>query len=354
MEKRIQIGNRYVGEGEKTFVVAELSANHLHDFNRAKAIIKAAADAGADAVKLQTYTADTITLNCDTEYFQIHEGSVWDGRTLYDLYEEAYTPWEWQPKLLQYANELGLECFSSPFDFTAVDFMKEMNMPAYKVASFEITDIPLIRRMAKTGKPVIFATGVAHPEDIELALRTCREEGNGKIILLKCTSQYPAPYDSMNLKVIPDMAERYDCLTGLSDHSMGTAVAVGSVALGARMVEKHLTLKRADGGPDAVFSMEPDEFKKMVDEIRIVEQARGTVTYKLTKAQEKSREDCRSLFVAEDIKAGETFTAENIRSVRPGFGLHTKYYEEILGKTAKTDLKTGTPLSWEHIREEIQ
>lgn len=337
-----------MGEGEKTFIVAEISANHLHDFERAKRIIRAAADAGADAVKLQTYTADTITLNCDSDYFQI-KGSIWDGTTFYKLYQEAYTPWEWQPELLSYANELGLECFSSPFDFTAVDFMKEMNMPAYKIASFEINDIPLIRRIAKIGKPMIFATGIAYLEDIERALRVCKEEKNDQVMLLKCTSQYPSPYESMNLKVIPNMAEVFDCLTGLSDHSMGTAVAVASVALGGKMIEKHLTLAREDGGPDAAFSMEPAEFKKMVDDVRIVEKALGRVTYELTAEQEKSREDSRSLFVAKDIKAGEAFTADNIKSVRPNFGMHTKHYEEILGKTAKKDLLMGTPLSWKDI-----
>ena len=348
MKKKIQIGNKMVGEGEKTFIVAEVSANHLHDFNRAKQIIQAAAEAGADAVKLQTYTADTITLNCDSDYFQI-KGTIWDGTTLHKLYEEAYTPWDWQPKLLSYANELGLECFSSPFDFTAVDFMTKMQMPAYKIASFEINDIPLIRKIAKIGKPMIFATGIAYLEDIERALRVCKEEGNDQVILLKCTSEYPSPYESMNLKVIPNMAEVFDCITGLSDHSMGTAVAVASVALGGKMIEKHLTLARADGGPDAAFSMEPAEFKKMVEEVRIVEKALGRVTYELTPEQEKSRVDGRSLFVAKDIKAGEILTPDNIKSVRPNFGMHTKHYEEVLGKTAKRDLPMGTPLSWEQM-----
>ena len=349
MKNKIQIGDRWVGEGEKTFIVAEVSANHLQDFERAKSIIKAAKEAGADAVKLQTYTPDTITLNCDNSYFQITQGTIWDGTTLYKLYEDAYTPWEWQPKLMQYAKELGVECFSSPFDPTAVDFMQEMNMPAYKVASFEINDIPLIRKIAKIGKPIIFATGIAYLEDIERALQVCKEEGNDQIVLLKCTSTYPSPYEDMNIKVIPNMATVFNCITGLSDHSMGTAVAVGSVALGAKMVEKHLTLKRADGGPDAAFSMEPDEFAKMVDEIRIVEKALGKVTYELTEKQKKSREDGRSLFITKDIEKGEMFTSDNVRSVRPAFGMHTMYYDEILGKKAKTDLKMGTPLDWKYI-----
>lgn len=349
MDKRIKIGSRYVGEGEKTYIVAEVSANHLQDFDRAKAIILAAKEAGADAVKLQTYTADTITLDCDNDYFQITQGTIWDGTTLHKLYQEAYTPWEWQPKLMKYANELGMECFSSPFDDTAVDFMQEMNMPAYKVASFEINDIPLIRKIARIGKPIIFATGVAYLEDMERALQVCKEEGNEQVIMLKCTSTYPSPYEDMNLKVIPNMAQVFDCLTGLSDHSMGSAVAVASVALGAKMVEKHLTLSRADGGPDAAFSMEPAEFKQMVDEIRIVEKALGRVTYELTDKQKKSREDSRSLFVVKDIKAGEAFTKENVRSIRPAFGMHTMYYEEILGQKAKMDIAKGTPLDWKYI-----
>lgn len=349
MKKKIKIGNRYVGEGERTFLVAEVSANHLQDYGRAEAIIRAAKEAGADAVKLQTYTPDTITLDCDNDYFQITQGTIWDGTTLHKLYEQAYTPWEWQPKLMELANGLGMECFSSPFDATAVDFMREMDMPAYKVASFEINDIPLIRRIARIGKPVIFATGIAYLEDIERALAVCKEEGNEQAILLKCTSTYPSPYEDMNLKVIPHMAETFDCLAGLSDHSMGTAVAVASVALGAKMVEKHLTLSRPDGGPDAAFSMEPEEFGKMAEEIRIVEKALGRVTYDLTEKQKKSREDGRSLFVVKDIKAGEALTEENVRSIRPAFGMHTMYYDEIIGKKARTDIAKGTPLDWKYI-----
>ena len=349
MKKKIKIGNRYVGEGERTFLVAEVSANHLQDYGRAEAIIRAAKEAGADAVKLQTYTPDTITLDCDNDYFQITQGTIWDGTTLHKLYEEAYTPWEWQPKLMELANGLGMECFSSPFDATAVDFMREMDMPAYKVASFEINDIPLIRRIARIGKPIIFATGIAYLEDIERALAVCKEEGNEQVILLKCTSTYPSTYEDMNLKVIPHMAETFDCLAGLSDHSMGTAVAVAGVALGAKMVEKHLTLSRADGGPDAAFSMEPEEFRKMAEEIRIVEKALGRVTYELTEKQKKSREDGRSLFVVKDIGKGEIFTEENVRSIRPAFGMHTMYYDEVIGKTARADIAKGTPLDWKYI-----
>lgn len=349
MDKKIRIGNRYVGEGEKTYIVAEVSANHLQDYNRAEAIIRAAAEAGADAVKLQTYTADTITIDCDNEYFQITQGTIWDGTTLYKLYEEAYTPWEWQPKLKKLAEELGMACFSSPFDATAVDYMHEMDMPAYKVASFEINDIPLIRKIARIGKPVIIATGVAYLEDIERAIGACREEGNEQVILLKCTSTYPSPYEDMNLSVIPHMAQTFDCIAGLSDHSMGCAAAVAGVALGAKMVEKHLTLARADGGPDAAFSMEPAEFKQMVDEIRIAEKAVGRVTYDLTEKQKRSREDCRSLFAVQDIKAGEVFTEENVRSIRPAFGMHPMYYDKVLGQQAKTDITKGTPMDWKYI-----
>lgn len=350
MEK-IKIGSRSIGEGEKTFIVAEVSANHLQDYNRAEEIIRAAAEAGADAVKLQTYTPDTITLDCDSSLFWIDQGSIWDGTTLHALYEEAYTPWEWHPGLMELAKKLGMECFSSPFDETAVDLMEKLQMPAYKVASFEIQDIPLIRKIARIGKPVIFATGIAYLGEIEEAVRACREEGNNQIILLKCTSTYPSPYEDMNLNVIPNMSTVFNCITGLSDHSMGTVAAVGSVALGARMIEKHLTLRREDGGPDAQFSMEPEEFKKMVEEVRILEKALGKVTYELTEQQKVSRQDGRSLFVVKPIEAGEPFTKENIRSIRPAFGLKPVHLNEIIGKKARAKLDKGTPLDWSHIGE---
>lgn len=347
MKKEIYIGERLISEDRPAFIVAEISANHNMDFDRAAAIIRAAKEAGADAVKLQTYTADTITLDCDAPCFQITQGTLWDGVTLHKLYETAYTPWEWQPKLKQIAEDLGLICFSSPFDPTAVDFLEKMNVPAYKVASFEITDIPLIRKIAGLGKPVIMATGIACLSDIELAVRTCREEGNEKVILLKCTSAYPAPYKEVNLRTIPAMAETFGCIAGLSDHTMGGAVAEAAVALGARVVEKHLTLRRADGGPDSAFSMEPAEFKEMVDNIRKIELALGRVTYELTPKTAREREHSRSLFVAEDMKAGDVFTPRNLRSVRPACGLHTKYYEELLGKRIGRDAKKGTPMSWD-------
>lgn len=347
MKKEIRIGGHIIGEKSPAFIVAEMSANHNMDFGRAVEILYAAKEAGADAIKLQTYTADTITLDSDASCFQITQGTLWDGITLHKLYETAYTPWEWHGRLKETAQKLGLEFFSSPFDFTSVDFLEELNVPAYKVASFEITDIPLIRRIAGLKKPVIMATGVARLEDIELAVRTCKEAGNEDVILLKCTSAYPTPYGDVNLRTMPSMGETFGCITGLSDHTMGGAVAVAAVALGAHMVEKHLTLRRADGGPDSAFSMEPEEFKRMVDDIRIAEQALGRVTYDLTPGQAREREHSRSLFVARDIKAGERFTPENLRSVRPACGLHTRHYEELLGLRAAADVKAGTPMSWE-------
>lgn len=347
MNREIKIGKHVISKNTPCFIVAEMSANHNMDYDRAVAIIRAAKEAGADAVKIQTYTADTITLNCDDDCFQITQGTLWDGITLHKLYESAYTPWEWQGKLRDAALEMGLEFFSSPFDESSVDFLEELGVPAYKVASFEITDIPLIRRIAKKGKPVILATGVARLSDIDLAVRTCREVGNEDVILLKCTSAYPTPYEDVNLRTIPSMGDTFDCLTGLSDHTMGSVVAGAAVALGARMVEKHLTLSRADGGADSAFSMEPAEFKEMVDNIRKIEAALGKITYDLTPGQEREREHSRSLFVARDMKAGEVFTPENLRSVRPANGLHTMYYEEILGKKIARDARMGTPMSWE-------
>lgn len=350
MNKEIKIGNKVISDKSQVFIIAEMSANHLMNFERAVEIIKAAKEAGADAIKLQTYTPDTITVDCDNKYFQITQGTIWDGTTLHKLYQTAFTPWEWQPKLKKIADDLGIICFSSPFDSTAVDFMEEMNMPAYKVASFEITDIPLIRKIAKLGKPIIMSTGIAHLEDIERALNVCKEEGNENVILLKCTSAYPSPYEDINLKIIPNMKETFGCLVGISDHTLGAAVAIGSTALGVKVVEKHLTLSRTDGGADAKFSMEPKEFKEMVDGIRIVEKALGSTTYELTEKQRKSRELARSLFIVKDIKEGEMFTSENLRSIRPGYGLHTMYYEEVLGKVAKHDIIKGIPMSWDLIK----
>ena len=349
MNKSFKIGNRIVGEDAPAFIVAEVSANHNQDYNRAVEIIHAAAEAGADAVKLQTYTADTITIDCDDDCFQIKEGTIWDGTTLYKLYSEAYTPWEWQPRLIEEAKKLGLECFSSPFDLTSVDFLSKLDVPAYKIASYEINDIPMIRKIAALHKPMIFATGIAYPDDIALALDTCKAEGNEDILLLKCVSSYPTPYEDVNLRVIPTLAKTYDCIAGISDHTMGSIVSAGAVALGAKMVEKHLTLRRADGGPDGAFSMEPEEFAAMVRDIRTLEKALGTDEYVLTDTQKLEHNGSRSLFVVKDIKAGEVLTPDNIRSIRPGIGMHTKHYEEVLGRHAKSDLKKGTPLQWKLI-----
>ena len=350
MNKNFMIGNKLVGENAPAFIVAEISANHNQDFQRAVEIIHAAKEAGADAVKLQTYTADTITIDSDEPYFLIKEGTIWDGMTLYKLYQEAYTPWEWQPRLMEEANKLGLECFSSPFDFSSVDFLESLNVPAYKIASYEINDIPLIRKIAKLKKPIIFATGIAYPSDIERALSVCKEEGNENIILLKCVSSYPTPYEQVNLRVIPTLSQTYDCICGISDHTMGTIVSAGSIPLGAKMIEKHLTLSRKDGGPDSSFSMEPDEFSTLVKEVRILEKALGSAEYVLTDTQKLEHGGSRSLFVVKDIQPGETLTPDNIRSIRPGNGLHTMYYEEVLGKVSKGFLKKGTPLSWEMIQ----
>ncbi|MCI8814674.1 MAG: pseudaminic acid synthase [Lachnospiraceae bacterium] len=347
MKKIIEIGNRKIGEEYPVFVIAEVSANHLQNYDRAVEIIKKAKECGADAVKLQTYTPESITIDCNSSYFRITQGTIWDGATLYKLYQEAYTPWEWQPELKKVAEEEGLICFSSPFDLSSVDFLEQMKVPAYKVASFEITDIPMIRKIAGLGKPIIISTGIAFMEDIERAIFTCKEMGNDQVILLKCSSSYPTPYEDINLKTIVNMKETFDCNVGLSDHTLGSAVAVAAVAIGAKVIEKHLTLSRDDGGPDGAFSMEPDEFRKMVDEIRIVEKSLGKVTYDLTPKQRKSREHSRSLFVVSDMKQGELFTENNLKSIRPAFGMHTMYYEEVLGKKAKTDIRRGTPLAWE-------
>lgn len=336
-------------EVNKTFIIAELSGNHKQDYNTAEAIIKSAAESGADAIKLQTYTPDTITLNCDTDYFKTLDGSLWTGRTLYNLYEEAYTPWEWQPKLKAYAESLGLVCFSSPFDLTSVDFLEEMNVPCYKIASFEINDIQLIEYVASKGKPVIMSTGVATIGEIEEAIKACRRKGNDQITLLKCTSAYPTPMEDVNLRTMVNMKETFGVPVGLSDHTLGSSVAIAAVALGATVVEKHFTISRADGSVDGAFSMEPQEFKQMVEDIRNVEKALGRVTYELTPKQVESTAHKRSLFISKDIKKGEVFTAEHIRSVRPSHGLNTRHYDEIIGKRATQDIIMGTPVSWELI-----
>lgn len=344
-----KIGNKEIGDNNPTFIIAELSANHMNDFDVAVKTIEAIAESGADAVKFQTFTPDTITLNCDNEYFHIKQGTVWDGQLLYDLYEDAYMPWDWQPKLKKIAEDLGLIVFSSPFDKTSVDFLEDMDVPAYKIASFEITDIPLIKYVAGKNKPIIISTGIAEKEDIELAIETCLKEGNDKIAILKCTSSYPAPYEEINLKTINDMEKKFNTTVGLSDHTLGDEIAIAAVTLGAKIIEKHFILNKKLGGPDCEFSMEPQEFKKMVTAIRNTEKALGTVSYNLSDKTRKNREFSRSLFVVKNIKKGELITEENVRSVRPGFGLHPKYLEEVLGEKAKKDLEKGTPFKREYV-----
>jgi len=346
---KFKIKNKKIGENNPVFIIAELSANHLQKFDNAVKIIKAAKEAGADAVKLQTYTPDTITIDCDNEYFQIKQGTLWDGQSLYELYKKAYTPWEWQPKLKEITESEGLIFFSSVFDKTAVDFLEEINVPAYKIASFEITDIPLIEYVASKGKPIIMSTGIAILSDIEEAVNACKRMGNNQIALLKCVSAYPTPLEDVNLRTIPNLADTFNTVVGLSDHTLGISVPIASVALGACIIEKHLTLDRKLGGPDAAFSLEPEEFKAMVKSVREVEKALGEVSYDLTEKMKKSRELSRSLFVVKDIKAGETFTEKNVRSIRPGYGLPPKYYDVVLGKKVKTDIKKGSPLTWELI-----
>jgi len=344
-----KIGEKEIGENKPTFIIAELSANHMNDFDIAVKTIEAIAEAGADAVKFQTFTPDTITIDCDNEYFQIKQGTVWDGQVLHELYEDAYMPWDWQPKLKKIAEDLGLIVFSSPFDKTSVDFLEDMGVPAYKIASFEITDIPLIEYVASKGKPIIISTGIASLEDIELAVKTCLDAGNDEIALLKCTSSYPAPLDEINLNTIPDIQDKFDVTVGLSDHTLGGEVSTAAVAVGADIIEKHFILDRNMGGPDCEFSMEPDEFKQMVDSIRNVEKALGTVSYELSDKMKANREFSRSLFVVADMKKGDIITEDNVRSIRPGFGLHPKYLNSILGKKVNKNLKKGTPFDLKFI-----
>lgn len=345
----INIAGRQVGPGAPVYIIAELSANHGQKFDEAVRLVEAAHAAGADAVKLQTYTADTLTLACDRPEFKIGKGTIWEGRTLHDLYQEAYTPWDWQPKLKQRATELGMHCFSSPFDSTAVDFLEQMEVPAYKIASFELVDHGLIERCAATGKPIIMSTGMATRTEIAEAVAVARQAGATQIALLKCTSGYPAPVEEMNLRTIPDMMQSLDLPIGLSDHTLDVAVPVAAVALGACILEKHLTMRRSDGGPDAAFSLEPAEFRLMVDQVRITERALGRVNYEVSSKESASRVFRRSLFVVENVKAGEAFTEKNVRSIRPGAGLPPKHLGEILGRHAAKDVERGTPLAWELI-----
>lgn len=336
----MKIGNFEISHDKPSFIIAELSANHNGSLDTAIETIRAAKRAGADAIKFQTYTADTITLNSQKKDFLI-QGTIWEGKYLHDLYQEAYTPWEWHQKLFEVAKEEGLICFSSPFDHTAVDFLEDLDVPAYKIASFEITDIPLIEYTASKGKPIIISTGIATYEDIQLALETCKKVGNEQIILLKCTSSYPAPIEEANIVMIPYFEKEFGVIAGLSDHTMGSTVALAAVCLGAKVVEKHFILDRSIGGPDASFSMNEQEFTEMVKAIRDAEKAMGIVNFELSEKQLVSRAHSRSLYISKDLKQGETVTSEHIRSVRPGYSLHPKYYSELIGKKALKDFTVG-------------
>lgn len=348
-QRNISIIEKKIGTNYPVYIIAELSANHNQDFNQAANLIHAAKDAGADAVKIQTYTPDTMTIDCDNEYFKIGKGTIWEGKYLYSLYKEAYTPWEWQPDLKRIANDLGIDLFSTPFDFSSVDFLESMNVPAYKVASFEIVDIPLIKKIAQTGKPIILSTGMASLAEIEDAVNAIHNEGNDQIALLKCTSVYPALPEEMNLRTMPHLSQMFNVPVGLSDHTLGISVPVSAVALGACIVEKHFTLSRKTPGPDSAFSLEPQEFKTMVEAIRVTEKALGHISYEVSEHEKASRVFRRSLFVVKDMKKGELFSEENVRAIRPGNGLPPKILDTILGRRASRDIARGTPLAWEII-----
>lgn len=345
----MKIGDKIIGGTNPVFIIAELSANHNGSLQTALDTVLAAKRAGADCIKLQTYTADTITIDSRKDDFLI-KGTIWEGKNLHDLYKEAFTPWEWHAEIMQVAKEEGLVCFSSPFDFSSVDFLESLDAPAYKIASFEITDIPLIQYVASKGKPIIISTGIATEEDIELAIETCKQAGNTNIALLKCTSSYPAPIEEANMVMVKDFAERFDVISGLSDHTMGSTVPLVATCFGAKIIEKHFILDRSIGGPDASFSMNEGEFSQMVKAIRDTEAAIGKVNYQLTQKQIKGKDFSRSLYVVENIKKGEVFTEKNIRSIRPGFGIHPKYYLDIIGKTANSDLEKGDALMWKYIK----
>jgi N-acetylneuraminate synthase len=349
MPNTIEINGKLIGSGEPVYIIAEISANHNQSYEDAAQLVRLAKEVGADAVKLQTYTPETITIDCDNEYFQIGEGTLWSGKTLYELYSEAYMPWEWQPKLKELADVLEIDLFSTPFDETAVEFLEVMNVSAFKIASFEIVDLPLLRRVAATEKPIIMSTGMATLAEIDEAVEVIKLERDHQLALLKCTSAYPALPEEMNLQTIPHMAAAFHVPVGLSDHTLNSAVPVAAVTLGASIIEKHLTLSRDNPGPDSKFSMEPPEFKAMVNAIRITEKALGQVSYKVTKREFNSRIFRRSLFVVEDVAQGQKFTIENVRSIRPGYGLHTRFLEMVLGRQAVEEISKGTPLGWDLI-----
>lgn len=349
--KQIKINdNISIGGDAPVFIVAELSANHGGDIAIAKETIKAAKEAGADAIKLQTYRADTITIASDSEPFRLNHGTLWDGQTLYELYESAYTPWEWHEELFAFAHSIGLLCFSSPFDTSAIELLESLNTPLYKVASFEITDLALIEAMAQTQKPIIVSTGIATQDEISRAVNACKAVGNEQIVLLKCTSAYPAPLNEINLRTLPDLATRFDVIAGFSDHTLGITAPVAAVSLGAKMIEKHFILNRSIGGADASFSLDVEAFTQMVQAVRDTEAMLGSVSYELSQKMQASRYFARSLFVVKPIAKGERFTTENIRSIRPSHGMEPRFLPEILGKEATTDLAYATALAPEHIK----
>jgi N-acetylneuraminate synthase len=345
----LEIAGRPVGAGFPAYVIAELSANHHQHYEQAARLVEAAKEAGADAVKLQTYTADTLTLRSDRPEFRVSGGTPWDGQTLHDLYARACTPWDWHPRLKALADHIGIPLFSTPFDTTAVDFLERLEVPAYKIASFEVVDLALIRKAAGTGKPLILSTGMATLAEVAEAVETARAAGAAQIALLKCTSAYPAPAEEVNLRTIPHLAEAFGVPVGLSDHTLGIAVPVAAVALGVCLIEKHLTLSRGVPGPDSAFSLEPAEFRAMVEAVRTAEKAMGRVHYGLSEGERASRAFRRSLFVVRDVKAGERFTHDNIRSIRPGHGLPPRHLPEVVGRRAASDLSAGTPLRWDHL-----
>ena len=347
--KTITINTREIGPGHPVFIIAELSGNHNQDFEQAAQLIHEAHKAGADAVKLQTYTPDTITVPCDSDYFRVGNGMLWEGKTLHTLYAEAYTPWEWQPELKRIASDLGIPLFSTPFDPTSVDFLEKMGVPAYKIASFELVDLPLIHKVAMTGKPIILSTGMATLAEIDDAIRCIRKTGNEKISLLKCTSAYPAPPEEMNLRTIPHLAGMFGLPVGLSDHTLGIAVPIAAVTLGACIIEKHLTLSRSIPGPDSAFSLEPAEFRMLVNSVRETEKALGKISYEPTDHEKASRIFRRSLFVVEEVNEGDIFTDRNIRSIRPGHGIPPNNLNIVIGKKARKSVKKGTPFQWDMI-----
>jgi pseudaminic acid synthase len=348
MNPQFNIGHRLIGQGYPTYIIAELSCNHNQKLDLALDLIRLVAEAGADAVKLQTYRPDTITIDCDRPEFQI-KGTIWDGMNLFKLYERTYTPWEWTPILMTEARKYGLDLFSSPFDPTAVDYLETCGVDAYKVASFEIVDHILLKRIAQTGKPVIVSTGMASLSEIESAVNCLKANGSGPIALLKCTSAYPAKPEDANLANIPNLRNTFNVVPGLSDHTLGPEVPIVAVTLGANIIEKHFTLSRNSGSEDDEFSLTPEEFKNMVQSVRIVEKSIGKVTYGGVASESSTRALRRSLFVVDNIKAGEAFTPQNVRSIRPGGGLHTMHYEDIIGKRARHDIERGTPLKWDLI-----